>query len=51
MDPHLIAKQPDLRVTLARKMEALDATFAECTAAGARFVPLSQVAAEHASNN
>jgi len=51
MDPQLIAKQPDLRVTLHRKCEALEATFAECAAAGARFVPLSQVAAEHASSS
>lgn len=49
IDAQLIAKQPDLRVSLERKCGALEATFTECAAAGARFVPLSQVAAEHAA--
>lgn len=47
--PQLVAKQPDLRVAFAEKYQALAATLSECTAAGARFVPLSQVAAENAS--
>ena len=35
--PALIARQPDLRRTLAHKWEALDATLAQARAAGARF--------------
>lgn len=49
VDPQLVAKQPDLRVSLARKCKALEATFAQCAAAGARFVPLRQAASEHES--
>jgi len=42
----LIAKQPDLRVPLARKRAALDATLSQARAAGASFVTLAE-AAEH----
>ncbi len=45
----LIAKQPDLRVPLAKKLEALDATLRQAEAAGARFMPLRDAAAEFAS--
>jgi hypothetical protein len=40
----LVAKQPDLRVSLQRKWDALDATLAEARAAGAEFVPLRDAA-------
>jgi peptidoglycan/xylan/chitin deacetylase (PgdA/CDA1 family) len=40
----LIAKQPDLRVSLQQKWAALDATLAEARAAGAQFVPLRDAA-------
>jgi peptidoglycan-N-acetylglucosamine deacetylase len=42
----LIARQPDLRVSLARKRAALGATIAQARAAGATFVTLAE-AAEH----
>lgn len=42
----LIAKQPDLRLSLARKRAALDATLAQARAAGASFLTLAD-AAEH----
>ncbi len=42
----LVARQPDLRVSLARKRAALDATLAQARAAGATFVTLAE-AAEH----
>jgi hypothetical protein len=42
----LVARQPDLRVSLARKRAALDATLAQARAAGASFVTLAK-AAEH----
>jgi peptidoglycan-N-acetylglucosamine deacetylase len=42
----LVARQPDLRVSLARKRAALDATLAQARAAGASFVTLAE-AAEH----
>ncbi len=42
--PRLVGKQPDLRVPLARKLAALDATLREATAAGATFCTLGQVA-------
>jgi peptidoglycan/xylan/chitin deacetylase (PgdA/CDA1 family) len=44
--PALIAKQPDLRVPLARKLAALDATLREAREAGSRFQPLHQLAAD-----
>jgi peptidoglycan-N-acetylglucosamine deacetylase len=44
--PALTARQPDLRVSLARKLAALDATLTEARAAGATFMTLAQ-AAEH----
>jgi peptidoglycan-N-acetylglucosamine deacetylase len=42
----LIARQPDLRISLARKRAALDATLAQARAAGATFATLAE-AAEH----
>jgi peptidoglycan/xylan/chitin deacetylase (PgdA/CDA1 family) len=42
----LVARQPDLRVSLARKRAALDATLSQARAAGASFVTLAE-AAEH----
>ena len=42
----LVARQPDLRVPLARKLAALDATIAQARQAGATFVTLAE-AAEH----
>lgn len=42
----LVNKQPDLRVSLVRKLDALDATLEACQTARARFVPLREVAAE-----
>lgn len=38
----LVAKQPDLRVPLSRKLGALRSTLVEAQAAGARFVPLAE---------
>jgi hypothetical protein len=46
LSPRLVARQPDLRVPLARKRAALEATLAQARAAGARFVTLAE-AAEH----
>ncbi|MES1171910.1 MAG: polysaccharide deacetylase family protein [Bacteroidota bacterium] len=43
--PELIARQPDLRRSLASKREALAATLAEIRAAGATFTTLAQAAA------
>jgi peptidoglycan/xylan/chitin deacetylase (PgdA/CDA1 family) len=43
--PALVARQPDLRRPLARKLGALDATLAEARARGARFATLREVAA------
>jgi peptidoglycan/xylan/chitin deacetylase (PgdA/CDA1 family) len=43
--PALVARQPDLRRSLARKLGALDATLAEARARGARFATLREVAA------
>ena len=42
----LVAKQPDLRVPLARKLAALDATLKEARNLGARFLPLRDAAGE-----
>jgi peptidoglycan/xylan/chitin deacetylase (PgdA/CDA1 family) len=48
--PHaLVARQPDLRVPLERKLQALDATLAQATAAGALFRRLDEVAADQAT--
>lgn len=44
LPPSLIARQPDLRVPLARKTEALDATLREARAAGATFCTLRDAA-------
>jgi peptidoglycan/xylan/chitin deacetylase (PgdA/CDA1 family) len=46
LSPSLVARQPDLRVSLARKRAALDATLAQARAAGATFATLAE-AAEH----
>lgn len=43
--PALIARQPDLRLPLARKLAALDATLTQARAAGATFKTLRQVTA------
>jgi peptidoglycan/xylan/chitin deacetylase (PgdA/CDA1 family) len=40
----LVARQPDLRRPLARKLTALDDTLAAARAAGARFAPLAEAA-------
>jgi len=42
----LVARQPDLRVSLGRKLAALEATLTEARAAGASFLTLAE-AAEH----
>jgi len=42
--PALIARQPDLRVPLARKLAALDQTLAEARTANATFLTLAQAA-------
>ena len=44
--PALVSRQPDLRVPLAHKMAALDATLTEARAAGATFMTLAK-ASEH----
>ncbi len=46
LSPALIARQPDLRVSLARKTAALEATLNEAKAAGATFLTLAE-AADH----
>lgn len=46
MAPALVARQPDLRVALGRKLAALDATLTEARSAGATFLTLAE-AAEH----
>ncbi len=45
ISPALIARQPDLRRSLAHKRAALDETLAAARAAGFRFAPLAEVAA------
>jgi peptidoglycan/xylan/chitin deacetylase (PgdA/CDA1 family) len=42
--PALMARQPDLRVPLARKLAALDATLTEARKAGATFMTLAKAA-------
>jgi peptidoglycan/xylan/chitin deacetylase (PgdA/CDA1 family) len=44
LPPALIARQPDLRQPLQRKLEALELTLTEARAAGATFRPLREVA-------
>jgi peptidoglycan-N-acetylglucosamine deacetylase len=44
--PALVARQLDLRVPLARKLEALEATLRQAREAGARFTTLREAAAE-----
>jgi peptidoglycan/xylan/chitin deacetylase (PgdA/CDA1 family) len=44
ISPALVGKQPDLRISLARKRAALDATLAQARAAGASFVTLAAAA-------
>jgi peptidoglycan-N-acetylglucosamine deacetylase len=46
LSPALVARQPDLRVSIARKLAALDATLSEARKAGATFMTLAK-AAEH----
>jgi hypothetical protein len=46
LSPALTARQPDLRVSLARKTAALEATLSEAKAAGATFLTLAE-AADH----
>jgi len=41
-----VRRQPDLRVSLERKLAALDRTLAQARAAGARFLTLAQAAEE-----
>jgi peptidoglycan/xylan/chitin deacetylase (PgdA/CDA1 family) len=48
--PALIAKQPDLRIPLARKLEALDATLREARAAGATFCTLEEALRRYGAN-
>jgi hypothetical protein len=48
LSPTLVARQPDLRVPLSRKLAALDATLVQAREAGATFMTLAQ-AAEHFS--
>jgi peptidoglycan/xylan/chitin deacetylase (PgdA/CDA1 family) len=47
ISPALIARQPDLRRSLAHKREALEQTLTAARAAGFRFAPLAEVAARH----
>lgn len=47
----LVARQPDLRVPLPRKLLALEATLTEARAAGATFRPLREVAERFVSEN
>jgi peptidoglycan/xylan/chitin deacetylase (PgdA/CDA1 family) len=46
ISPALVARQPDLRVSLARKCAALEATLSQARAAGATFLTLAE-AGEH----
>ncbi len=46
LSPALVARQPDLRVSLERKLAALEATLTEARNAGATFMTLAK-AAEH----
>ena len=46
ISPVLVSRQPDLRVSLERKLAALDKTLSEARAAGAKFLTLAE-AAEH----
>jgi peptidoglycan/xylan/chitin deacetylase (PgdA/CDA1 family) len=46
ISPALVARQPDLRMPLARKLAALDTTLTEARQAGATFMTLAK-AAEH----
>ena len=50
ISPLLVSRQPDLRVPLARKIAALDATLTEARAAGATFLTLAQAAEHFAAN-
>jgi peptidoglycan/xylan/chitin deacetylase (PgdA/CDA1 family) len=50
ISPALVAKQPDLRISLGRKRAALDATLVQARRAGASFVTLAK-AAEHFAQN
>jgi hypothetical protein len=46
MSPLLVRRQPDLRVSLERKLAALDRTLTQAKQAGARFATLAQAAEE-----
>ena len=46
ISPALVSRQPDLRVSLERKLAALDKTLSEARAAAAKFLTLAE-AAEH----
>jgi peptidoglycan/xylan/chitin deacetylase (PgdA/CDA1 family) len=48
ISPALVARQPDLRVSLDRKLAALDATLTEARAASATFLTLAQAAEQFA---
>lgn len=48
ISPALTRRQPDLRVSLDRKLMALDRTLSEARAAGARFLTLAEAAQEFA---
>jgi peptidoglycan-N-acetylglucosamine deacetylase len=48
--PELVARQPDLRAPLARKIAALDATLTEARAAGATFMTLAEAAERFGSD-
>lgn len=50
LPPALIARQPDLRRTLAHKTEALEATLLQARAVGARFLPLAEAAQAQAAS-
>jgi len=50
MSPELVRRQPDLRVSLDRKLAALDRTLTQAREAGARFLPLAEAAREFASS-
>jgi peptidoglycan/xylan/chitin deacetylase (PgdA/CDA1 family) len=48
LSPDLVRRQPDLRVSLDRKLAALERTLTQARQAGARFLPLAEAALEFA---
>jgi hypothetical protein len=50
ISPLLVRCQPDLRVSLERKLAALDKTLTEAREAGARFLTLAEAAEHFASH-